>query len=100
MFIVIDALDECPETTRKELIPEIRKLRSVANLLVTTRQLMSIERELHDAVHLEIHALDTDLETYIRSKTQQDSGLALYTNEDPRLQDEIVKTIVGNARGM
>lgn len=100
VFVIIDALDECPETTRKEFVNEVHRLRSVASLLITSRQVKSIEDEFHDATHLEIHALDTDLEIYIRTRTQQDHRLVLYMEKDPSLQEEIVQTILGNARGM
>ena len=104
VFIIIDALDECPETTRRAFIGEIHKLRSSAHLLVTSRPASGIayahDLELHDAIRLEIHALDTDLEMYIRAKTQRDPDLARYLKHDLALQEEVVTTIVESARGM
>ena len=100
VFIVIDALDECPHTERDGFIAEICRLRSVANLLITSRNDILIEGKFQGATHLKVHASDTDLENYIRSKTQQHQTLARYVKEDPSLQDEIVAKIIGNARGM
>lgn len=100
VFIVIDGLDECPQTTRDTFVREIPKLGSSAHLLITSRQSISIAREFPDAMYLELHASDTDLEVYIRSKTQQDRHLARYVGQDPSLQEEVVATIIGKARGM
>ena len=100
VFIVVDALDECPKTERDELIDELQKLKAVANVLVTSRKIESIELAFRGATHLEIHALNTDLEIYIRSKTQEDRRLKDYMRRDPSLQETVVETIVGNAKGM
>lgn len=100
VFIVIDALDECSDSTRKDFISEIHKLRSIASLLITSRQVESIESELPDAIHLKIQALDADLEEYVRFRTEQDSTLRLYMEQDPSLREEAIKTVIGSARGM
>lgn len=104
VFIIIDALDECPETTRRAFVGEVHKLRSRAHVLITSRPASAIayahDLELHDAIHLEIQALNSDLEMYIRDKTQQDPDLARYLEHDLALQEEVVTTIVNNARGM
>lgn len=100
VFIVIDALDECPETTRETFVGEIQRLRDTAHLLVTSRQISFIARGFPNAIQLEIHASDSDLEIYIRSKTQQDPRLARHLEQDPSLQEVVVATIIDNARGM
>lgn len=53
-----------------------------------------------DPLHLEIHASNTDLELYVGSKIQQDHHLARNVRHDLSLQEEIVVTVVGNAKGM
>ncbi len=100
VFVIIDALDECPTTTASTFIDEIHRVRSVANLLITSRQVKTLERDFHDAIHRKIVATNIDLEHYVRSKTQQDRRLALFTREDPSLQDDIVAKVVDNASGM
>ena len=100
VFIVVDALDECPETERDTLIGQLQKLGAVANVLVTSRQIESIELAFRGAAHLAIHALNADLEIYIRSKTQEDRRLKDYIKRDPSLGETIVETVVGNAKGM
>ena len=100
VFIVIDGLDECSETTRGAFVAEIYKLRSHAHLMVTSRPASAIahahELEFQGAIHLEIHATNTDVEMYIRAKIQ----LARYLKQDVPLQEKVVATIVDNARGM
>ena len=100
VFIVIDALDECPETTRNSVLGEIYKLENRPRLLITSRHSSSIANICHDAIHLEIQASDTDLEIYVRSKIQQDRHLAHYVDQDSSLQKDIVRKVVDNAKGM
>lgn len=102
VFIVIDALDECPENrgTRDSFITEIRNLQPITHLLVTSRQISTIEREFQKAAQVEIHAKDEDIGRYIESRIQGDYQLIRYTQKDPGLQDTIRNTIIEKTKGM
>ncbi len=101
VFIVIDALDECPKTLRESFLDELYKLENqLPHLMVTSRYPSSVGHISRDAIQLEIQALDTDLEIYVRSKIQQDRHLAHYVDQDSSLQKDIVEKFVNNAKGM
>jgi hypothetical protein len=73
VFIVIDALDECPESngTRASFLAEIRKLQPNIHLLVTSRHILTME-----------------------------SRLARNVKQDPDLQEAIKDVITENTKGM
>jgi hypothetical protein len=102
VLIVIDALDEYPVTegARGNLIAEIRKLQPRGSILVTSRDIPNIERELHDASHIEIRASGEDIKGYLREGISSSSDLTSYTKEDPQLYDVIITTITDRAQGM
>ncbi len=102
VFIIIDALDECVENdgTRQDLLEELRKLQLKACLLVTSRDLPSIQRQLRSATRLEIQASDDDIMTYLCERISSSEKISMYVKRDPGLHEVIVKTITGKARGM
>lgn len=102
VFIVADALDECPEDngTRGDLLTELRSLVAAVNLLFTSRYLTSIERDFQGTKRLDIRANDDDIRRYIEVRIQREHRLARHVRADPTLQESIVNTIVGNAEGM
>ena len=68
VFIVIDALDECPErnNTRWEFLGEVLKLpEDRVRLFCTSRHITSIENEFETATRLEIKATDEDVKRYV-----------------------------------
>jgi hypothetical protein len=102
VFIVIDALDECPvaEGARDTLLAEIQKMKHRACLLVTSRDIPNIKRVLQDACHLEIRTRDEDIKGYLSERISSSSDLMSHTKKDPTLYDAIITTIVGKAQGM
>ena len=102
-FVVIDALDELPESngTRARLIAEIRKLRPPVHLLVTSRHDASIEHifDSENAACIEILARDEDIKRYLDSQIQC-GRLKRNVGNDTQLRDLITDTIVAGARGM
>jgi hypothetical protein len=95
VFIVIDALDECSETngSRMKLLKALRSLAAPVNLMVTSRDLPSIEQHFHKAHRLFIRATDEDVTKYVQSQLFDTSDLM-------NLRDIIVSKIVGNVGGM
>jgi len=102
-FVVIDALDELPESngTRARLIAEIQKLRPTVHLLVTSRYDASIESifQTEDAARIEILARDEDVKGYLESRIEH-GRLKRNVGNDRELRNLITDTIVANARGM
>jgi hypothetical protein len=95
IFIVVDAVDECTESSESR-IKLLKALRSLAklgvNLMVTSRDLPSIEQHFREALRLHIRATDEDVEKYVQNRLVNYSGLE-------NLLDTISKHIVDNAKG-
>ncbi|KAH0538021.1 hypothetical protein FGG08_005382 [Glutinoglossum americanum] len=62
VFVVIDALDECPEDdgTRARLLKELGALKDTINLMVTSRPHINIENEFVGVKPLEVLAINED----------------------------------------
>jgi hypothetical protein len=95
VFIVVDALDECSESngSRVKLLRALQSLTGPINLMVTSRDLPSIEQYFRGALHLQICATDQDVTKFIQSQ------LVEYTNFF-QLRDIITTKIVENVKGM
>ena len=99
VFIVVDALDECLDRTRTELLMKIQELqsRAKASLLVTSRHINDIEQHFAGDARLEIRADQGDVEKYIGSQLV---GLSHCIREEPILQEKIKKCIAETVDGM
>jgi hypothetical protein len=95
VFIVVDALDECSETngSRMKLVQALRSLTGPINLMVTSRDLPSIEQHFRDAQRLHIHATGEDVMKYVQSQLDHYPGLMCF-------RDTIINKIVGSVGGM
>lgn len=102
VFIVVDALDESPETkgARREIVSELKELGSKANILVTSRPLPLIEQDFRSCLRLEIRAQDDDVRTYIRGRLENDQTLVHHLRITPVLATEIEEAIVKKVQGM
>jgi hypothetical protein len=95
VFIVVDALDECSESngSRAKLLRALRSLTGPVNLMVTSRDLPSIEQYFRQAQHLRICPTDEDVTKFIQSQ------LADYPNLF-HMRDIITTKIVEKVNGM
>jgi hypothetical protein len=107
VFFVIDALDECAEDYQVRLIDELESISSAVYLMVTSRPLDLIKQQFQGAYHLDIKAMDGDVQKYIDSRlgirlgqTKNEILLATLVQENLGLGDSIVDKIVTNTRGM
>jgi hypothetical protein len=94
--VVIDALDECCEHIRKDMITAIKNIhnRNIAHMLVTSRPFPDILSQFEESIHLEIRASDTDLSAYLRMQLSYASkAVQVFT-------DDIVATIIKKVKGM
>jgi len=101
-FIVIDALDECPESsgTRDVFLQELRLLAPYVHILVTCRPVAITDHILGSVSTIEILANDEDIRAYCKGRMQTDRRLTLYVKGDPVLQEEIIATIIQHCKGM
>jgi hypothetical protein len=97
VFIIVDALDECREDdgTRANLLQALRSLVGKVNLMVTSRDLVSIARDFQETKRIDILANDQDVRRYIEGRIARAPRRHLKV-----LQESIVRKIVENVRGM
>jgi hypothetical protein len=96
VFIVVDALDECPDDgTRAHLLEELQSLSGIVNLLVTSRELSSIAQHFEGTNRLNIRATDQDVRKYIEARIASVPRRHLKA-----LREEIVAQVVEKAQGM
>ncbi|OGM50007.1 hypothetical protein ABOM_001263 [Aspergillus bombycis] len=96
-FLVVDAVDECPDETWKGLLKAIRKLQDNTRLGFMATSRPSLEREIQGATRLEIRASQNDIESYLDNRFQELSKCA---QQDSRLKENIKQQICDAADGM
>ena len=100
LFIVIDALDECSETSRSALGSNLHSILPNANLFYTSRRLSDIERMFKGYPRLEIRASDSDVQRYISDRIPHETRLARHIEADSSLKEVISDVIVRKSDGM
>ena len=102
VYIIIDALDECPEIdrTRDIFLTELQRLPSNAYLLVTSRPNNYIEGILTEAKYLEISAHVDDVRRHVAARIANEPLLMKHIAADPSLHDTIISNITERAQGM
>lgn len=102
VFVVIDALDECPELeqTRKTFLAEIRGLLPKVRLLVTSRNVPSIETMFRNDTRLDIRAQDQDIRKFIESQMDlRDELVALLEGHDD-VRFDLTQRVLEKTNGM
>ena len=104
IFLVVDALDECPtsEHTIEILLQQIEKLQPKVQLMVTGRPFADryMTRFASRAIR-EIGAHHNDLESFVRGHLNLDQGLRKLTSAgESALGELIVQKVVDKAKGM
>jgi hypothetical protein len=102
IFVVVDALDECPEegNSRATLLSELRNLPPEVHLMVTSRPLATIESCFPGSKQLEIKASREDIRRFINGRISFYPTLACYVEENEELREYIVNTVTQKAEGM
>ena len=101
VFVVLDALDECPEfqQTRAKILSVLRKLQTL-RLMVTGRpHITDMTQTFEETVQLDIHASDNDIKKYVDGQIEMEKNLKKY-KQDNGLRKTIKDTIVDKAKGM
>ncbi|KAH8882431.1 hypothetical protein GQ53DRAFT_885480, partial [Thozetella sp. PMI_491] len=96
VFIVLDAADECDEDTFISLVRHLDK--PIVNLMVTSR--FSATGVLAGFPTLSIQAKPADMELYISSRLDSSPLLCRHFEKDASLREEVISTIVRQARNM
>jgi hypothetical protein len=99
VFIVVDALDECGDVARHELLSQIRifQEQSQTKLMATSREIGLITQTFDADIRLKIEASSEDVEQYLESHM---SGLPNFVAFNPDLKKDVKLGIIKAVRGM
>ncbi|KAL8644167.1 MAG: hypothetical protein Q9226_007903 [Calogaya cf. arnoldii] len=100
VYVVIDALDECPEQTRNTLLTRTEALPESTRLLMTTLYVDDIINRYRDCPKIEIRATDNDLAKYITSRIASNNRLTRLVRGQATLEHEICERVKWKADGM
>lgn len=100
VFCIIDALDECNEDLRWELVDKLETLGPKLRVLVTSRYLDSIAEELEVYQRFEIKANKADIELFIEHQIRRNRNLRKIVEKSPSLRDDIKKGVFNTAENM
>lgn len=102
VFIVLDALDECPteKGTRSTLLNIIRALKPTPNILITSRVFNDDFLASQRVESLEIGARAEDMQKYITARIQREDRLKRHVARDHTLAELIVQELVDRAQKM
>ncbi|KAJ7577221.1 hypothetical protein C8J56DRAFT_799083, partial [Mycena floridula] len=104
VYIVVDALDECSNKTQDLFVstkPDggLRSLSDTVQILITSRNILSIAQALDGQTCLGIEAQDQDLHTYIKARIMEDKELKRLIKNDTAFETEIINQITLKATG-
>ena len=99
VFVILDALDECPDSqqTRAKVISVLHEIQTV-RLIVTGRP-HDMMQTFEEAVRLDIRPSDSDIEKYADGQIEMEKNLKKHKEGD-ELRKTIKDMIVNNANGM
>ena len=100
IYIVIDALDECSEDTRKAFLTLLREFDSNTHIFITSRFSKSLEIGMAAAAQIEVLANSDDIRGYLYNRIKSHYRLSQFVATEPALLDEIIKNVLENADGM
>lgn len=100
VFLVIDALDECSDELRWDLIERLETLQPHVHLLITSRYLDSINEELELFIRFEIKAHRADIELFIDHQIKKNRNLRKIIERSHALRCDIKDAVVKTAEHM
>ena len=100
VFCVVDALDECHEDLRWELIEKLEKFGPKFHVLITSRYLDGISEELENFERLEIKAYKADIELFVDHQIHRNRNLRKIVGRSPSLRGDIKQGVVDTAQSM
>lgn len=98
LFVVLDALDECPTgaDTRDKVLSVLQQIPTV-HLLITSRRHMDVA-SYFDTIRLDLYAHRQDLEIFIRKRIEVEKNLKRYVDED--FKETLINEIIKKSDGM
>lgn len=112
VYVIFDALDECPERQRSgilEFITSVVTTRTLCRvkIFVTSRREMDIAKAFEDkkipTIRVQAENVATDIETFVRSRVETlrrgEHGKTLYVTS-PKVTQKLIRTLALKADGM
>jgi ankyrin repeat domain-containing protein 50 len=103
VFLIVDALDECPENKRRDFLHVLGGLPPSINVFLTSRDDIHPQMGGRKMQKLVIRATEDDVKTYVRSRLEEERDsprLGNHLLEQPSLGEDIIRNIVQKADGM
>lgn len=100
VYIVVDAVDEYPETHRRTLFKQLRTLGSTVTLMITSRSHIPPSPSLPNVKTLAIRAQNQDIAAYIDAQIETSPRLSKHVQMLTELREEIHSKITGLVDGM
>lgn len=100
VYCVIDALDECGEELRWDLLEKLDHFQPKLHLLITSRFLDSIAEELSSFERSEIKANKADIEIFTDNQIRKNRNLRKHVEKNSTLRDDIKTSVVRTAEDM
>lgn len=99
-FLIVDALDECTEQLRWDLIERIMALQPRPHILTTSRYLDTIDDELEPFNKFELKAHRDDIELYIDHQIRKNRYFRKLVDKSPSLRVDMKDAVVKTADNM
>lgn len=99
VYLIVDALDECAENTRRELLAHLSEQQRVTGLkiLATARPTIDFQKEFGDCEELEIKADLLDVKTVLEMRIDKSNSLV---KTDAELRRRVMDSIAVAVDGM
>ncbi|CAN9210682.1 unnamed protein product [Alternaria alternata] len=98
VYLVIDALDECQEDTRRLVLAKLRDLQTARDvrLMATSRFIPDIEDAFREAPRLEVRASREDIKRFVDGQTDRlPSCIRRNTKLQKKVQEQITNAVDG-----
>ncbi|THZ34752.1 ankyrin [Aureobasidium pullulans] len=99
-YLLVDALDELPDTERRTFVNHLSALTPDVQILVTSRNKPSVLGRFKDASCMQIQAREEDVRAALEARVEAEEFLRHAAPEDSDLRHAIIDTICQKARGM
>ncbi|KAJ7028117.1 ankyrin repeat domain-containing protein [Mycena alexandri] len=100
VYIVVDAVDEYPETQRQILFEYLAEMGPTVNLMITSRPHITPDSALPNTATLEIRANEDDVGRYVDAQIRRSPRLSKHVQSRINLREEIHSAITCTVDGM
>ena len=106
VFLIFDALDECPaydsnaNELRSRMLATVQRVSRYTTVFATSRPSIDLKQDIPDCVCFEIKATTGDVCAYLEARIANHEVLRRIANQNTALKHELIETICNKANGM